>query len=554
VSRYYRKLIIGVAIAVWLTGQIAPAGERSDALSTWDRFVSSIRAGKMQEAYQCFSPASRKILSYEEFCAQHHPALIGSEAILSPVDDGQFRIVGDWAQYRYLAATAAADLTELDTTTVETVRSSLQDGGDGTGIEKLSGEDSAGTVVSALLVREGGLWYLETPARQAVARTEAEVRNLLRRLGQSNGIAAAREKMRTLPDGLVSRIISDEMASPESDLCQRYFAFILQDGILQAVPRRDGLRGFRLMRSGDLMAMDAAGSEPSASSHRLVNSENPHSTALNMFSGKEHPSPATSVAMRTQEPSSIAQKPSPDNEISLPEPILGHSSSASIPIPEDWSSPRPSGTKIDDTASVTTKSGKQDDRKHLAEIDGRVIVHTQSVKTEGRVDTLAGDVSGAHNQVLLPPNLNTDSVDSAGTPEETAESAQESNEILRTVSAESLAPPALTFEKFVDEPSVDQAGAHDEKPVVKKEYNREPAADRKNVVVNADPFAGITDLKSVMPAPQLPEAVSHGKSKLVAEEAVKDNRSNTVQATRQKLDDGSFEPITVPGIVEATDL
>ncbi len=173
----------------------ASAANALGAAALWDRFVGHLRAGRFPEAYACFSPRSREVFSYESFTNHYHPLTAGYEATLSPVDEGQMQVQGDLAQLRFVAARRSA------------------------GTER-------GVLVTALMVREAGQWFLVAAAREQAARAEAAARHLLPRLWSSGRVREARAKGVTLaPDELCK---ARALQTNEGLLCLQRYAFALE--------------------------------------------------------------------------------------------------------------------------------------------------------------------------------------------------------------------------------------------------------------------------------------------------------------------------------------
>ncbi|GEM_PF-2892846 len=203
---------------------------REAARALWTRFTGHLRAGRMREAYACFAPASREVLSFDEFCGQFHPLSAVCEAVLAPAVNTRWRFQGDKAVLWHLAAPAAPD--------------------------------GPAPEVELPMVREGGSWRLVTLSRWPRASMEADARRLLRAMhGHLAGLAEAagtpartQDLARAFPelrDAALFRAVASVYRIEIREAAEGLEA--------RAVPRDAdrGLRGFVLGRDGAVRTVAA---------------------------------------------------------------------------------------------------------------------------------------------------------------------------------------------------------------------------------------------------------------------------------------------------------
>lgn len=228
------------------------------AAALWEQFTNHLRAGRMKEAYACFGPHSQEVFSFADFCKHYSPLTAASEATLSPIDQGQLQLMGDVARLRYLGAsrsplsnpnrTAFADLAPEDE------------------LLEPDPQNTAGVFVTALLVREDGSWHLVAAAREAVARTEAETRNLLREMWRMASVQQARRAGLPLQHEELIAGADALFRSAEARFCLESYRFALKDSgeglALLALPVRDGPRAFGIRKERRAVAPEVADPVP----------------------------------------------------------------------------------------------------------------------------------------------------------------------------------------------------------------------------------------------------------------------------------------------------
>lgn len=254
------RMLAGFALLACLLGLAGlgggcPAGEgaRYDSpQEVWDAFLDCLRNGNMRAGYELIAPVSRKDLTYRDFCANWHPLTLKYEAVLSPPGFSEFRISGDLATLR-LGMRSTPEMT--------------------------------GEVVQAVLVREGGRWWVIDGDNFARAVAEAAARNVLRRLvGSSLLVRAALESGKDV----ALRDISREMPrffeeTPTVKFFRNYTLEIdaLRDGVVRARPLATGLRGYsvgldgRLQELAELPPQRPTGEEMRANQNRPLEQEQP---------------------------------------------------------------------------------------------------------------------------------------------------------------------------------------------------------------------------------------------------------------------------------------
>jgi hypothetical protein len=191
------------------------------AAATWDEFVNQLRAGRMREAYDCFSPESRKVFSYRQFSSLYSPLTAAYEAVLSPLDNGRFNLAGDVARLKFIAA---------------------------------GSDDGEGIMVTATLVREYGQWFLVAAERERIALAEAELRNFLRAANDAPEIQYLRSQNREIND--LREAAPRTFRHDAALLCSRTHVFMLKYtpyGLaLCGAARGKGLRSFIILPDGRL--------------------------------------------------------------------------------------------------------------------------------------------------------------------------------------------------------------------------------------------------------------------------------------------------------------
>ncbi len=247
-TSWKRAGLVAAAVVLWLSGNGQCADDRPpgfSAAAVWERFVTALQRGDYEGAYALFSPSSRAVFSYEEFCAHHHPLTLTHEAILTPASRSQFQVDGDLARLRFIAA-AGADEERLATVAKGSPR---------------------GVMVSALLVRENGGWHLVAGKREHAALAEAETRNFLRHLVSAQpevkdllhaGKPVDAETLR----GLLPQAFDASQAKLLGELYD--FRIMSRGGSVQlcALARQTELRSFAMGIGGAPVAFDATGSKP----------------------------------------------------------------------------------------------------------------------------------------------------------------------------------------------------------------------------------------------------------------------------------------------------
>lgn len=203
------------------------ASEHSSLPHTvWDRFVGALRTGKMKQAYDCLSPESRKALNFRDFCAKWHPLTSNYEAVLSPPGYSEFCISGE--------------LATLDLG----LRGSY------------AGEGSSH---QAVLFSDSGKWWVVENALQDKVITDVSLKSVLaelhnsskeleKALGQGQAITVEDLK-KELPRLFVERRMDTVLQNYE-------FEFdVLRDSVLRARPKREGLSGYQMGLSGEIVAL-----------------------------------------------------------------------------------------------------------------------------------------------------------------------------------------------------------------------------------------------------------------------------------------------------------
>lgn len=202
----------------------------------WEKFVEALRAGRMEEAYRCFSPLSRTHLSYEQFCLRHHPLTLSGEILVSAAEDGRFQICGDLAMLRFMSLPVGAEKTHPSPHAI---------------------------LVTAMFVREGEQWYLVAEERMEKARIEAETRNFLRRLAMFDPIQKARKRGDPLSSEALQLKAQELFATAEGKACLEHYTFELQQrggsSLLLAVPRVSHLRAFAIQEGKKVFEVQIEG-------------------------------------------------------------------------------------------------------------------------------------------------------------------------------------------------------------------------------------------------------------------------------------------------------
>ena len=216
---------------VYETPESAKAGA-VEAVARWDAFVAALRGGRMQDAYRCFSPLSRDVMTFRDFCGLYSPLSAATEAVLALPEESRFQFTGDKAVLRYVALPREAD--------------------------------EPGSLVQAFMVREDGQWYLVSERRWAFARAEADARTVLRQLGAAKSLNPASEFPADY--AAFSEKHPEIVSSPAVRLVEGQYVFELHrpdanGWLLLARPKavESGLRGFAVNMNGDMLPMPGTG-------------------------------------------------------------------------------------------------------------------------------------------------------------------------------------------------------------------------------------------------------------------------------------------------------
>lgn len=129
---------------------IADQSAQIGATRIWQRFVKALSAGRMENAYACYTRPSQKLMPFETFCAQHHPLTRYSEIILRAPEQSSLTVMG---QKAILRATPG-----------------------------VSRDDASLPEVKFFMVNECGQWRMVSPMRWRLASMEADARLLLGRI------------------------------------------------------------------------------------------------------------------------------------------------------------------------------------------------------------------------------------------------------------------------------------------------------------------------------------------------------------------------------------
>lgn len=274
--------------------------EAIGAAALWENFTSALRSGSFAEAHACFSPASRRVFSFEAFAAHYHPLTAAYEATLSPVEEGQFRLCGDYAVLRFVAASAAPSALAED---------DRRPNG-------LAGSSSTrrGVMVTALMVREDGRWWLVAAARERSEKLEALARNLLRSLAAAPAVRRAWESGRPLDAVALAAAAPQVMHGSEASLCRQHYRFSLANGgsglRLQACALAPELRSF---------VLEAVDESPRVRSAVADEAE----------TGTRRKASSTVLPKATPEQGKIEKKEEADDGLPPPAPDLGDPAEAS---------------------------------------------------------------------------------------------------------------------------------------------------------------------------------------------------------------------------------
>lgn len=216
-----------------------PTQEGATVQAVWDAFVGGLRSGQMRAAYAQLAPASRDEMNYRDFCAAWHPLSLRYEEVLSPPGFSEFRVSGDIATLRLglrqpPRGNAAAD-------------------------NAVSVYGAKGSFLQAVLIREDGRWWVLDGKNIDNAIAEASARNVLTRLVRDNGpVRDALQKGGTLTISDLRRLMPrffEETATGEFLRNYRLEIDALRDGVVRAIPAREGIRGYRLGLEGALAAL-----------------------------------------------------------------------------------------------------------------------------------------------------------------------------------------------------------------------------------------------------------------------------------------------------------
>jgi hypothetical protein len=219
------------AVAKAAGARTAPGPALDAVLETWHRFQGALRAGRLSEAYACFSSRSRKRMSYEVFASRYSPITIASQVILSPPVESSTRYSGERAVLKFLIAAPIPDQPPAS--------------------------------VQVYLVHEPEGWKLVTEEAWPLASLEADCRSLLLRmhgiLSRHGETPASFLEFRTGNPDLV--------ASALFRICVRSFRFRLQADPagsgwrIVARPHRpdSGLRAFAIGPEGNPVPLGESG-------------------------------------------------------------------------------------------------------------------------------------------------------------------------------------------------------------------------------------------------------------------------------------------------------
>lgn len=206
-----------------------------DAVTRWDTFVQALRTGNMTDAYACFSPLSRQVMSFREFCGLYSPLTAATEAVLAVPEESRFQFTGDKAVLRYVA------------------------------VPREPGQP--GALVQAFMVREGRNWFLVSEKRWPQASAEADARSVLRQLQQVLSLVP----MAKFPASYEAfAAISPEItASPAVRLVESHYFFEIhrpdaKGWLILARPKEhaQSLRGFAMNMNGDVLLIPGTGPQP----------------------------------------------------------------------------------------------------------------------------------------------------------------------------------------------------------------------------------------------------------------------------------------------------
>lgn len=195
----------------------------TQARTTWDEFVSSLRVGDMPAAYARISKSSRRAVNYRDFCVEWHPVGIKYNTVLSNPNYSDFTIYGDIAAIRI-------------------------------GIDA-NLNPSESSFIRVLLEKDGAEWFVVDEKVQDAAISKASICGVMRDIVKESRVLNTAFKTGKGNFNDIENELPRIFSSERGRLALSNFTLeldLLRDGVLRATPKKSGLLGYEITEDGIL--------------------------------------------------------------------------------------------------------------------------------------------------------------------------------------------------------------------------------------------------------------------------------------------------------------